>query len=41
MISKFEAGSGEVEKLLRLKKPVAAQEAERIEAALNRAVELT
>src|SRR5688500_8401538 len=40
MISKFEASCGEVEKLLRLKKSVEAQESERIEAALDRAVEL-
>ena len=40
MISKFEASSGEVEKLLRLKNSVEAQESERIEAALDRAVEL-
>lgn len=40
MISKFEASSGEVEKLLRVKKLMEAQEAQRIEATLDRAVEL-
>jgi hypothetical protein len=40
MISKFEASSGEVEKLLRLKKSMEDQELQRIEATLDRAVEL-
>lgn len=40
MISKFESSSAEVEKLLRVKKSIEAQESERIEAALDRAVEL-
>jgi hypothetical protein len=40
MISKFEASSAEVEKLLRVKTSIEAQESERIEAALDRAVEL-
>lgn len=40
MISKFEASSGEVEKLLRAKRSIEAQDSERIEAALDRAVEL-
>lgn len=40
MISKFEGSSGEVGKLLRLKKSIEAQESDRIEATLDRAVEL-
>ena len=40
LISKFEASSGEVEKLLRVKKTIEAQQSETIEATLDRAVEL-
>jgi hypothetical protein len=40
MISKFEASSGEVEKLLRLKKSIEFQDQERLEAAIDRVVEL-
>ena len=40
MISKFESSSAEIEKLLRVKKLMEAQEVERIEASLDRAVEL-
>ena len=40
MISKLEASSAEVEKLLRVKKSIEAHESERVEAALDRAVEL-
>jgi hypothetical protein len=40
MISQFEASSGEVEKLLRVKKSMEDQELERIEAVIDRAVEL-
>ena len=41
MISKFEASSGEIEKLLQVKRSIEADELEKIEAALDRAVELT
>src|SRR5687768_9875988 len=40
MISKFESSSAELEKLLRAKKIIEVQERERIEAAIDRAVEL-
>ena len=40
MISEFEASSSEVEKLLRVKRSIEAQELERIEATLHRAIEL-
>ena len=40
MISKLEASSAEVEKLLRVKKSIEAHESERVEAALDRAVGL-
>lgn len=40
MISKFESSSAELEKLLEAKKSIEAQELERIEAAIDRAVEL-
>lgn len=41
LISKFESSSNEVERLLRAKKSIEAQESERIEAALDRALKLT
>lgn len=40
LIAKFESSSAEIEKLLRVKKSIEAQEVERIEAAIDRAVEL-
>lgn len=40
MISKFESSSAEIEQLLRAKKAIEDQELERIEAAMDRAVEL-
>ena len=40
MISKFESSSAEIEKLLRAKKAMEDQELERVEAAIDRTVEL-
>jgi len=40
MISKFESSSAQLEKLLEAKKSIEAQERDRIEAAVDRAVEL-
>jgi predicted negative regulator of RcsB-dependent stress response len=41
MISQFQSSSAEVEKLLRVKKSIEADELENAEAALDRAIELT
>ena len=41
IISKFEASSAEVEKLMRAKRSIEADELERVEATLDRAIELT
>lgn len=41
MISQFESSSAELEKLMRAKKSIEANELDRVEAALDRAVELT
>jgi hypothetical protein len=41
MISKLESSSAELEKLLRAQKSIEAQELERVELALDRAIELT
>jgi hypothetical protein len=40
MISKFESSSAELERLMRAKKSIEVQEVERMEAAIDRAVEL-
>jgi len=40
LIAKFESSSAEVERLLRVQKSIEAGESQRIEAALDRAVEL-
>jgi predicted negative regulator of RcsB-dependent stress response len=41
MISQFESSSAELEKLMRTQKSIEADELERVEAALDRAIELT
>lgn len=41
MISEFESSSAELEKLMRAQKSIEAQELERVELALDRAIELT
>jgi len=41
LISKFEAHSTELERLMRAKKSIEADELEKVEAALDRAIELT
>lgn len=41
MISKFEASSAEVEKLMRAKRSIEADELDAVEATLDRAIELT
>ncbi len=41
MISQFESSSAEVETMMRVKKSIEADELERVEAALDRAIELS
>ena len=41
MVSKLQASSTELEKLMRAKKAIEANELERVEAASDRAIELT
>ena len=41
MISQFESSSADLEKLMRAKKSIEADELERVEATLDRAIELT
>ena len=41
LIAKFESSSAEVESLMRAKRSIEANELERVEAALDRAIQLT
>ena len=41
MVSKLQASSNEIEKLMRAKKSIEANELERVEATLDRAIELS